>query len=168
MLPNLNTLTFLLLPSLALSSPLLTRQTSPCAPTSYTITNYLYTTSPSSGATVHFTFQSHFPDPSLIQDAVSSPTSCDAKSPDGTIPNSNACTADRRLLFDLRGPQERGEWQVSHSWRCDGQEWMASTPVKFEPLNCAATEEGGSICSSPDVVVTPLNVRRICGGPTCQ
>ncbi|KAF2746346.1 hypothetical protein M011DRAFT_459479 [Sporormia fimetaria CBS 119925] len=158
----------LLLPTLALTSPLHTRQSSPCVPTSYTISNYQYTTSASTGARILFNFNSAFSNPSIITDPASTGATCDASDPSGSIPFSNECSTGRRnLMFDLRGPQERAEFQIIHSWRCNGQEWLSSTPHKINPLDCTTDAEGKTTCSSGPNSFAPQNVRRICNTPTC-
>lgn len=114
-------LTHLLLPTLCLGAALInTRQTEPCAPVSYAITNYRYTSGPA-GARITFDFQSTFSDPSIIEDSASAGAVCDANSPSGTIPTSNACSTGRQNLgFDLRAPQQNHDFQIFHDWRCNG------------------------------------------------
>ncbi|KAF2275676.1 uncharacterized protein EI97DRAFT_378818 [Westerdykella ornata] len=161
----------LLLPTLTLSSPLSPRQPNPCIPTSYTITDFHYTSSPSSGAHIAFTFHSSFPDLSIIDDAAASTTGtlCEANSAPGTpIPNSNVCVTGRRnLVFELRGSQERADFQVVHGWRCGGQEWLSSTHRKIDPLSCSLDVAGTLRCTSTQNSFQPENVRRICATPTC-
>ncbi|KAI8938382.1 hypothetical protein NX059_004277 [Plenodomus lindquistii] len=119
---HLTTLTTLFLltttTTLALPSPLLPRADEPCAPTSYTLSSYTLTTSPTS-AHVSFLFTSTFANPSLITDSAINGASCIA---DGAvIPNSNECAIEgRKLLFDLRGPQEEAYYQITHTWVCGG------------------------------------------------
>lgn len=113
-------LTAVLLPALSLAAPLDNRQAEPCAPTSYTISNYKYT-SGSSGAQIFFNFQSAFSNPAIIEDASSAGATCDTSSASGTIPNENECSTGRsNLFYDLRGPQQNGDFQIIHSWRCNG------------------------------------------------
>lgn len=89
-----------------------------CVPTSYTISDYKLVTSPTSGR-VDFKFKSVFPTGSTIDDPVQAGAHCSGS---GTsVPNSNECqVANRRLLFDLRGPQDEAYYQITHSWTCSG------------------------------------------------
>ncbi|KAH9876788.1 hypothetical protein IAQ61_002149 [Plenodomus lingam] len=119
-LPMLTTLITLLLspPALALPSALHTRADEACAPTSYTISAYSLTTSPTSGQ-VSFTLQSSFSSSTDVIDSVQDGAQCLANGP--VIPNSNECEVDgRRLLFDLRGPQDEAYYQITHTWTCEG------------------------------------------------
>jgi hypothetical protein len=118
---RLITLTTLFLPTaiLAAPAPLSARaDNDPCAPTSYTLSAFTLTTSPSF-ASVAFTFTSSFASTLNISDAVVSGATCSAS---GTsLPNNNVCdVADRKLLFDLRSAQEGARYQITHTWICDG------------------------------------------------
>ena len=89
-----------------------------CAPASYTISDYTLTISPTSGS-VDLNFKSTFPSPATITDAVQNGAHCSASG--ASVPNSNECqVANRRLLFDLRGPQEQAYYQITHTWSCNG------------------------------------------------
>jgi hypothetical protein len=118
---RLTTLTSLLLPTttiLAAPAPLSVRATDPCAPTSYTLSAFTLTTSPSF-ASVAFTFTSSFASTLNISDAVVSGATCSASG--ASLPNTNVCdVADRKLLFDLRSAQEGARYQITHTWACDG------------------------------------------------
>lgn len=106
--------------SVAMASPaaLNMRADQACTPTSYTVSEYTLVTSPTSGS-VHFTFQSAFAPGATINDSVQSGAQCSAS--DASIPNSNECQVpNRRLLFDLRGPQEQAYYQITHTWSCNG------------------------------------------------
>ncbi|KNG52218.1 hypersensitive response inducing protein 1 [Stemphylium lycopersici] len=159
------------------------RDDAACAPISYTISNYTLTTSPSSG-TVAFTFKSNFSDSGDIIDAVQNGACCSASG--ASVPNANACDVPgRRLLFDLRGPQEQAYYQITHTWTCEGfscfwsvfyepelihlcdrSTWMSGNAVKIDPLTCH-TEGETRICTGGPLTVTPQNVRRICATPNC-
>lgn len=103
----------------AIATPVVNvRDDAACAPTSYTISDYTLTTSPSSG-TVAFTFKSNFSDSGDIVDTVQAGAYCSASG--ASLPNANACEVPRRrLLFDLRGPQEQAYYQITHTWTCEG------------------------------------------------
>lgn len=104
--------------ALALPSNVYPRAEPHCAPASYTLSAYTLTTSPTA-AHVDFTFRSHFANTTGITDSVMSGAQCEASGP--TIPNNNECRVEtRRLLFDLRGPQEQAYYQITHTWVCDG------------------------------------------------
>lgn len=106
--------------SVAVASPaaLNMRADEACTPTSYTISEYSLVTSPTSGS-VHFTFQSAFASGATIVDSVQNGALCSAS--DSSVPNSNECQVpSRRLLFDLRGPQEQAYYQITHTWSCNG------------------------------------------------
>ncbi|RMZ73410.1 hypersensitive response inducing 1 [Pyrenophora seminiperda CCB06] len=134
-----------------------------CTPVSYTISDYTLTTSPTSGA-VNFTIKSLFSIGSL-NDSVQSGAHCSAS---GTsVPNSNECqVANRRLLFDLRGPQDQAYYQITHTWSCNGGTWMSGNAVKIDPLNCY-TEGNNRVCTGGPQTFAPQNVRKICSTPTC-
>lgn len=111
-----------LLPTLAIAfpSPLLARQSpSPCAPTTYRISSFTLTPS-----TLHFTFQSFFPTPSLVTDPASlEPATCSATASNttGTFPSEFTCSTGRtNLIIDVRGEKPGREYQVGHWWRCNG------------------------------------------------
>jgi hypothetical protein len=89
-----------------------------CTPTAYTISDYTLVTSPTS-ASVDFTFKSTFSSADTINDSVQDGAHCSASG--SSVPNSNECqVANRRLLFDLRGPQEQAYYQITHTWSCNG------------------------------------------------
>jgi hypothetical protein len=92
-----------------------------CAPTSYTLSDYVLVTSNAS-ASVSFKFESEFALNAPAEDLVQNGLTCDASGP--VIPNNNECTAaggkTRELLFDLRAPQDQSHYQISHTWRCNG------------------------------------------------
>ncbi|PSN69253.1 hypothetical protein BS50DRAFT_336804 [Corynespora cassiicola Philippines] len=171
-MPSLTSfLSTLVLPTLLLASPtpLVPRQDDACAPTSYTITNYSYTAVSGKDAHLSFDFQPNFSDPSIISDPVGASTSCTIDAPSGTIPNSNECSSPgRSLLLDLRAPQEQAYYQITHTWGCNGQEWMSGTAVKIQPLQCEQSAEAGSmLCASEAQTFAPQNVRKICWTPNC-
>jgi hypothetical protein len=115
-----NTITTLLLPSVILAAPaaLDARADDACAPTSYTLSDFRLVTS-SSTATVDFNFKSTFANTTGIEDSVTSGANCYVTG--ASIPNNNVCdVADRKLLFDLRAPQDEARYQITHTWVCDG------------------------------------------------
>jgi hypothetical protein len=113
------TLTAIILPGIALAAPTgVSVRSEPCAPTSYTISDFTLSTSTTS-AYLDFNFKSSFASTTGIEDAVISGANCHA---DGaSIPNANQCSvADRKLLFDLRAPQDKARYQITHTWTCNG------------------------------------------------
>jgi hypothetical protein len=116
---HLITFTSLLVPALSFASPLSVRQAELCAPTTYKISNFQYTSQPS-GASIHFNFRSQFVDPSIIEDGSLAGATCSASAASGTIPNSNLCSTGTDLQFDLRAPQQNADFQIIHSWKCQG------------------------------------------------
>jgi hypothetical protein len=92
-----------------------------CAPTSYTLSDYVLVTSNAS-ASVSFKFESEFALNAPTEDLVQDGLTCDASGP--VIPNTNECTATggktRKVLFDLRAPQDQSRYQISHTWSCNG------------------------------------------------
>jgi hypothetical protein len=92
-----------------------------CAPTLYTLSNYVLVTSDAS-AYLSFNFKSEFPSGTPAQDPVQSGFVCDAVGP--VIPNNNVCNINgvknRELLFDLRAPQDQSHYQITHTWACNG------------------------------------------------
>jgi hypothetical protein len=112
----LPTILTLLSATVVLSAPT-ARDDSACTPVSYTLSDYVLTTSPSSGI-VDFNLKSFFsvgngPDP------VQYGAHCHGSG--ASVPNSNECdVAGRHLLFDLRGPQEQAYYQITHTWACNG------------------------------------------------
>jgi hypothetical protein len=88
-----------------------------CTPVSYTISDYVLSIGPGLGA-VDFNMKSFFSVGNNV-DPVQYGAHCHGA---GTsVPNSNECdVAGRRLLFDLRGPQEQAYYQVTHTWTCNG------------------------------------------------
>ncbi|EUC44003.1 hypothetical protein COCMIDRAFT_99385 [Bipolaris oryzae ATCC 44560] len=152
--------------SVAMASPaaLNMRADEACMPISYTISEYSLVTSPTSGS-VHFTFQSAFAPGATIDDSVQDGAQCSAS--DTSVPNSNECqVSNRRLLFDLRGPQEQAYYQITHTWSCNGGTWLSGTPVRIDPLTCH-TEGDERTCIGGPLTIAPQNVRRICSTPTC-
>jgi hypothetical protein len=88
-----------------------------CAPVSYTISDYVLTTGPGTGS-VDFNMKSFFSVDNNV-DPVQYGAHCHAAG--SSVPNSNECdVANRRLLFDLRGPQEQAYYQITHTWTCNG------------------------------------------------
>lgn len=88
-----------------------------CIPVSYTISDYKLVTSATSGS-VDFNFKSFF-SVGGNDDPVQNGVHCGGSG--ASVPNNNECqVADRRLLFDLRGPQDQAYYQISHSWTCSG------------------------------------------------
>ncbi|CAO2652776.1 Nn.00g021870.m01.CDS01 [Neocucurbitaria sp. VM-36] len=161
------TLTTLLLPTAILAAPssLSARAgDEQCAPTTYTLSDYTLVTS-GSYAYVNFNFKSTFSDSTIIKDVVIGGANCQA---DGqTIPNSNECRVEgRKLLFDLRGPQEQAYYQITHTWTCNDATWMSGNAIKVEPLNCNESD-GTRTCSGGPQTFAPQNVRKICSTPTC-
>ncbi|KAF1830031.1 hypothetical protein BDW02DRAFT_602027 [Decorospora gaudefroyi] len=150
--------------STALAAPSMsTRSDEICTPISYTISDYTLTTSPGSSS-VTFTMKSIFPADNPT-DPVQQGAHCSGSGP--TVPNNNVCAvANRRLLFDLRGPQEQAYYQITHTWSCNGATWMSGTALKIEPLTCH-TEAQKRICTAAPTTFVPGNVRRICNAPTC-
>ncbi|KAF2180523.1 hypothetical protein K469DRAFT_714505 [Zopfia rhizophila CBS 207.26] len=174
------TFTALLLPALSFASPLTARQNPACTPTSYDITDYVYTETTDTAnpdadsAHINFSFSSHFVVGAPVVDPAQGSVSCDANSSDGSggsVPNENECSSGRRnFYFALRGPQERADFQLIHSWQCEGHEWMSSTPHRVDPLNCSDSTEGTvttRTCTGGPDTFAPQNVRQICSTPTC-
>jgi hypothetical protein len=169
----------LLLTSIAFAAPLLsTRAIEPCAPNLYTLSHFNLTTSPTS-ALVDFNFIALYPSNAGIEDPVSQlhnpysshtyfpqvmlGTKCHAEGT--TIPNNNVCSApNRRLLFDLRGPEETAHYQITHTWKCNGEEWMSGNDLTIGPLECHVVN-GERMCSLFELNFRPQNVRKVAGGP---
>lgn len=159
-------LTTFLLPATILALPnSLDARTDPCAPTSYSLTDFTLVTSATS-AYLNFNFKSSFANTANIEDSVITGSNCQASGP--SIPNNNACSApNRNLLFDLRGPQDTAHYQITHTWKCNGKQWMSGNDVTVGPLNCN-TVDGVRTCSGPiggTQTITPQNVRQIPTGP---
>ncbi|CAI9636076.1 hypothetical protein GT037_001100 [Alternaria burnsii] len=135
-----------------------------CVPTSYTISDYKLVTSPTSGS-VDFTFKSVFPTGSTIDDPVQVGAHCSGS---GTsVPNSNECqVANRRLLFDLRGPQDEAYYQITHSWTCSGNQWLSGNAIKVDSLECH-NEGDKRVCTGEPQTFAPQNVRKVCNLPQC-
>lgn len=121
----LQILTTLLLPIALLAAPtsLSARQWQDpaCTPTSYAVS--AFTLSPNPGTEhIHFAFKSTFSDPAIIVDAASAGATCDAvPGPDGSFPNSSACsTGSANLEFYLAGPLGEAKYQLVHTWKCSG------------------------------------------------
>ncbi|KAF2684379.1 hypothetical protein K458DRAFT_338451 [Lentithecium fluviatile CBS 122367] len=167
-----STLTTFLLPAMALAAPasLSARQDTACAPTSYTITDFKYTTgASSSNPTVHFGFKSVFSNPSIISDPSSGGAACDSTGATlDSFPNETECSTGRaNLMYDLRARVDQANFQIIHQWHCNGQTWMSSTPHKITPLACTPGSDGSTTCTSAAQTFAPENVRRICSTPTC-
>jgi hypothetical protein len=115
----------LLLPAIALAAPttLSARQDAACTPTSYTISQFKYTTdASSSNPTVHFDFKSTFSNPSVISDASSSGATCDSTGATlDSFPNETTCSTGRtNLLYGLRARVDQASFQITHQWQCNG------------------------------------------------
>jgi hypothetical protein len=150
--------------AMAVPATLIARDDAACTPSSYTVSDYTLTTSLTSGS-VDFTFTSTFSSPDTITDLVQDGAHCSASGP--SVPNSNECeVANRRLLFDLRGPQEQAYYQITHMWSCNGGTWLSGNAVKIDPLACR-TEGDKRICTGGFMTFAPQNVRKICSTPTC-
>lgn len=157
------------LPAVAFTLPndLTARQVEPCAPTGYTLSDFTLVTS-STSAYLNFNFKSTFANvgSTVITDTVTTGSNCQADGP--RIPNNNVCSApNRNLLFDLRGPQDTAHYQITHTWQCNGKQWMSSNDVTVGTLNCN-TVDGVRTCAGPiggAQQITPQNVRQIPGRP---
>ncbi|KAF2035158.1 hypersensitive response inducing protein 1 [Setomelanomma holmii] len=161
------TIISLVLPALALAAPAtFDVRAEKCAPTSYTLSDYTLAISNTS-AYVNFNFKSNFADTTGIDDSVITGANCNASG--SSIPNSNVCsTPNRKLLFDLRAPQDQAHYQITHTWVCDGKTWMSGNDVTVGPLDCIDVGNGQRTCllAAPQTIV-PQNVRQICNTPTC-
>ncbi|KAF2731646.1 hypothetical protein EJ04DRAFT_514411 [Polyplosphaeria fusca] len=140
-----------------------------CIPTAYETSNFRYFTNSSErGASVSYNFKSYFEDPTIIEDASISTALCEVTAEDGTIPNETVCSTGRsNLLFDLRAPQDKTEYQLIHQWKCNGKTWMSSTPYTPEPLSRNTSEGGMVLYTAPTMNFPPQNARQICSTPTC-
>lgn len=104
--------------ALATSSTLDARADNDCGPQSYSLSDYVLVTSPNY-AYLDFNFKSTFANITAIVDAVTSGVNCGVEG--FFIPSSNECrTPDRKLLFDLRKPQDQAAYQITHTWTCNG------------------------------------------------
>lgn len=117
--------TSLLLPAIALAAPstLSARQDAACAPTSYTISEFKYTTGASaSNPTVHFGFKPTFSNPSIITDASLPGATCDSTGATlDSFPNETECSTGRaNLLYGLRARVDKASFQIIHQWKCNG------------------------------------------------
>jgi hypothetical protein len=160
------TLTAFLLPSAILAVPtaLETRADENCTPSSYTLSDFTLVTSPTA-AYLNFNFKSTFANTAGIVDSVITGSNCQASG--SSIPNSNVCSApDRKLLFDLRAPQDQARYQITHTWVCNGKTWMSGNDVTASPLNCNTVDNVRS-CSGGSQTFAPQNVRVICNAPRC-
>ncbi|USP74671.1 hypothetical protein yc1106_01945 [Curvularia clavata] len=143
--------------AMAVPATLITRDDAACTPSSYTISDYTLTTSPTSGS-VDFTFTSAFSSSDTITDLVQDGAHCSAWGP--SVPNSNECqVANRRLLFDLRGPQDQAYYQITHTWSCNGSTWLSGNAVKVDPLTCR-TEDDQRICTGGPMTFAPQNAQQ--------
>ncbi|KAF2113390.1 hypothetical protein BDV96DRAFT_648355 [Lophiotrema nucula] len=156
-----------LLPALALAAPVV-RQADPCVPTSYTISNYVYTPGSSSGSGLDFHFQSHFSNSSIIEDPASAGTDCGASSSTATLPGENECKTGRNnLYFDIRS-QQTYDYELIHTWKCNGKTWMSTTHHVVSSVTCSMDDESGTTaCAAPTQDFAPENAREICSTPTC-
>lgn len=114
-----------LLPAFILAAPtqLSARQNPACTPTCYTISDFSYSTGASStNPHVHFKFQPTFSDLSIMTDLASNGATCDATgSSVDSFPMEAECSTGRaNLLFDLRAPVDKVEFQIIHTWQCEG------------------------------------------------
>ncbi|KAG9191867.1 hypothetical protein G6011_10601 [Alternaria panax] len=131
-----------------------------CIPISYTISDYKLGKS----WLVEFAFKSIFPTDN-VDDSVQASTHCGGSGV--TVPNNNECqVSNRRLLFDLRGPQEQAYYQISHSWTCRSNQWMSGNAVKVDSLDCY-NDGDERVCTSGPQTLAPQNVRKICNSPRC-
>lgn len=114
-----STITTVLLPSIALAAPTaLQVRAEPCAPTSYTLSDFTLETSSTHGE-VNFNFKSTFADTTGIEDSLINGSTCHGEG--ASVPNNNVCNApDRKLLFDLRAEQNAARYQITHTWVCNG------------------------------------------------
>ncbi|KAF2002230.1 hypothetical protein P154DRAFT_521061 [Amniculicola lignicola CBS 123094] len=149
------------------------QQSQPCAPLSYTISNYLYDSKVDGPARLLFVFKSEFRNTSIgiITDPAQEGSKCEVVSETETLPMEGECSTGRgNLMFNIRGRvgQETGDLQIIHDWRCEGQEWLSSTHHKMENLDCTARPDGTQSCFGGPDTFEPENVRRICSTPTCS
>ncbi|KAH7382524.1 hypothetical protein DE146DRAFT_623258 [Phaeosphaeria sp. MPI-PUGE-AT-0046c] len=157
-----------LLSTIALAAPTaLEVRAEPCAPTSYTLSDFTLETSSTYGK-VNFKFQSVFASATGIDDSVMTNGSvCHGEG--SSVPNNNVCSApDRKLLFDLRAEQNSPRYQITHTWVCNGQTWMSGNDVTIEPSSLDCNESSGvRKCTASSQTFMPQNVRRICNAPRC-
>lgn len=108
--------------ALALPAVLEARADNSCVPSNYTIAGFNIKTMVDATdltATVGFNFKSHFADLTDITDVIANGTTCTAVG--APIPNSNTCNdGQRKLLWDLREPEEKTHYQIAHTWVCNG------------------------------------------------
>jgi hypothetical protein len=121
-----STLTTVLFSSVALAAPAaLEARAENCAPTTYTLSEFSAAFFDNFAA-VDFTIKSSFADVNGIDDPVTGSSNCRAEG--ASIPNSNECNAPgRKLLFDLRGPQNTAHYQITHTWVCNGYVCLSLT-----------------------------------------
>ncbi|CAI6337524.1 unnamed protein product [Periconia digitata] len=178
----LPTLLLLLSRTIASPNPInYSRQTPSCTPSSYTLPTYLYTSTSAYSSDslqnplLNLTFISSFPDSSSIADSATAGADCIASAVDrDTFPNEIECSTGRENLFiglqgaiDEVGTGIKG-FVMIHSWGCDGQTWMSTTPVTIPELHCESGDDEGVQCmTDAPVDIAPQNVRRVCAGPTC-
>jgi hypothetical protein len=104
--------------AMAVPASLDVRNDEGCVPVSYTISDYKLVTSAIFGS-VDFKLKAFFSTSGNINDPVQDGAHCSGSGV--SVPNNNECqVADRRLLFDLRGPQDQAYYQISHTWSCSG------------------------------------------------
>jgi hypothetical protein len=117
---HFSTIVTMLLPTAVLAAPTIldARADESCYPSSYTLSDYILKTSDTVGK-VNFKFTSQFANATAITDSITQGVTCHAEGP--VLPNSgNACGTEHNLQFDLRAPQDKARYQITHSWRCNG------------------------------------------------
>ena len=109
---------------LALSIPVSfeSREAEQCSPASYIIYGFEYSeNSLNRQASILFGFLPTYNNYTSIDDPATAGAICNAVSANGELPNETECTTGRaNLLFDLRAPQEDMDYQIVHSWHCNG------------------------------------------------
>jgi hypothetical protein len=120
----LSVLTSTILPLMALAAPAsLSVRQDECTPKLYDLGDFDYSNGPSgSNVTLFFGFQSSFKDPSIINDPAVGRVTCSAKAPSvDSFPNEVECSSGRaNLMFDLRAPVNKFNYQIIHTWQCNG------------------------------------------------
>ncbi|KAF1913320.1 hypothetical protein BDU57DRAFT_351397 [Ampelomyces quisqualis] len=157
-----STIVTLLLPTAILAAPtvLEARAAESCAPSSYTLSKFNLQTSDTVGK-VNFEFKSQFANATAVKDAIIKGVTCQAEGP--VLPNSgNVCGTEFGLQFDLRAPQDKAHYQITHSWHCNDALWMSGNDVTIDPLECSEAD-GLRTCTSPGPqTIVPQNVRLVC------
>lgn len=175
-----STIITLLLPTAILAAPtvLEARADESCYPSSYTLSNYILETSDFVGK-VNFNFKSQFANTTAITDSITKGVTCHAEGP--VLPNSgNACSTGYDLQFDLRAPQDKARYQITHSWRCNGYVstlrtwpfshtdtlhsalWISGNDVTVDPLDCSEADGLRTCTSAGPQNIVPQNVRLVC------